>query len=338
MGHAKIITRPTPIVRKQMGQMAKLFGLWDNSKLKDPVQRKINPQPIIRDGAPDFLSQIRGIRTKHVTRRQIVLNRHFTEIVSDVLAIDFGKEIEEKGIRITSIETKAWNKGVRIYYTRDGPYDESLQKELIKLEPSIRYAISERRIISRAPQVNFVYDATISFDEAIDRAFAGIDLDDKVGSKQTALSNTGATQLYVTKDLGVQDEKLVSKKFTAPVDMDNTILGLNYPELYDEVATKLIRGRGEASRMTESKTYLTSPKPLFREPQRDNIVEGDPLKRIQLMKSFLISQKMKAEHKARIRRREELLSLNRFKWVKSEDDDIEGTIAPDTPELDHQVD
>jgi len=321
MGRSKIFPRATPVLRKKFGQMSKLFGLWENSKLKDPVPIRMNPQPVLRDGIPDFLSQIRGVRTKFVTRRQTVLNRHFTEIVSDVLAMNFKSELDDVGIRITSIETKAWNKGVRIYYTREGPYCEDVHRRLLRMEDPIRYKISERRLIARAPKVNFVFDSSIQFDKSLDEAIARISLNDDVGNPCQSLTRMDINQVTSTKNTTAQEQKMFSRRFSAPSDMDNTILGLNYPELYDEVALKLGRGRADSSKMAANLSYPTISKPLFRDPPESNV--EDPIERIKSMKKFLVSQKLKAENKSRLRRKEELLSLNRYKWTTAEESDRE---------------
>lgn len=329
MGHSKIFLRPTPLARKQLGQMAKLFGLWDNSKLRDASIMKANPQITMREGAPDFLSQTKGLGAKFVTRRQVVLNRHFTEIVSDVLAINYGKKLNELDIRISSIETKAWNKGVRIFYSRDGPYDEVIHRELVSLEPAIRYEISQRRLIARAPKVNFVFDATLEFNRTLDESLERLEIKNNE-SKSLTVKNVNATELKITKNVGSLEEKLISKKFIAPPDMTNTILGLNYPEMYDEVTTNFIRGRGESSRMAANQNYLANPKPLFREIRPETEVEDDPVKRLLSMKRFMVNQKLKTQKMACERRKKEILEATKNKWVEPDniDDDCE-PLAPD---------
>lgn len=310
MGRAKIFPRPTPILRKQMGQMYKL--IWSERAQKDPIEREVNPATnICRTGVPEFLSQTRGVRTSHITRRQFVLNRHFTEIISDVLATNFKERIDELGINITSIETKAWNKGVSVFYSTSGPYNEETRLKLKELVAKLRASITERQLIGRTPHITFVYDETVLLGRALTEALSKVDLNEKKESRLIKVSSSN--QLYVSKDLGSQEPKLISKRFVAPLDMDNTMCGLNYPELYDDVASKLIRGRGESSRMVQNSDVMASAKPLFRAP-RDDSDEIDPATRVLRMQKFIISQKQKSIHLARLKRKQEILSREALKW------------------------
>lgn len=318
MGKARVLLFPTPAIRKQVGQLKKLFGLWGNKRGKGCAQRELNP-PIdaMKDGVPNFLSQTRGLRNTHITRRQIVLNRHFTEIISDVLAQGFQQELDEQGVSITSIETRTWNKGICVFYTTKGAYDEEQQRRLNKLVPDILSAITERRLIGRTPRVNFVHDKSIQTDEILSEALSNVHIEVK---EETQVTETGANQLYVSKNLGSFEQKLISKRFMAPTDMDNKMFGLDYPMLYDEVALRLSRGRGEASRMQTNINTLTKAKPLFQAP-KDNNDELDPMARLLRMKKFIISQRQKNENLARTRRKAEIYARNSVKWQIVDDAD-----------------
>lgn len=309
--------------------MNKLFGFWKNSTVKDPIASKLNPQPVVKDGVPEFLNQTRGVRNTHVTRRQIVLNRHFTEIISDVLANSLKKQLNEMNVTITSIETKAWNKGVNVFYSTGQSFDESLHNELNSLVGQLRYAITERRLIGRTPHINFVFDRTAylsqKLDETIDRASEVQEDEDK------SLISAQFNQLYISKDLGTQEPKLISKRFSAPEDMDNTLLGLNYPLLYDEIALKLERGRGESSRMISSTSLFSSSKPLFRAPSEDHDNE-DPTTRILRMKKFLINQRKKSEYLSMQRRKGELLNRDNYKWDLPGEDEQDREESQETKE------
>lgn len=319
MGKAKILTLPTPILRKRIGQFNKLFGLWSNQK-KKPLQMEHSPPTnVMREGLPNFLSQTRGLRNTLVTRRQVVLNRHFTEIVSDVLAQSFKMKLDQLGVSITSIETRAWNKGLCVFYTVDDYHDiERIRLELNKLIPDLLAAITERRLIGRTPSLTFAFDRTTLLDKQLSEALAKVDLDGE--NEPTELTTSSANQLHLSKDLGSFEQKLISKRFIAPTDMNNTMLGLDYPKLYDEVALRLSRGRGETTRMKTNLNFLTEAKPLFKAPNED-LDEKDPKARLAQMKKFVISQRQKSENLARSRRKAEIYARNSVRWQIVDDDD-----------------
>lgn len=328
MGKPRIITRPTPILRKQIGQMQKLLGAYSKKKIQDLERKHLEtPNNVQTGGVPQFLSQTRGVRTSHVTRRQFVLNRHFTEVISDVLAIDFKHEIDELGINITSIETKAWNKGVNVFYSGKSLASDETRKKLRALTVHLRNAITERHLTGRTPQVNFVQDRSLLFDEDLEEALSKVNLEEE---DETRVSATSSNQLYITKDLGSQEQKLISKRFVAPLDMDNTIFGLDYPVLYDEVAIKLSRGRGDSSRMMTNSNFLVNAKPLFRAP-KENFDEIDPATRLMRMQKFIISQKQKTVNLARKKRMDEIIARESTKVV------VDDTVDEE-PELDETPD
>lgn len=318
------------MLAKKIGFMQKLMGVHSKEKVRNLERQHLEePIHVQTEGVPVFLGQTRGVRTSHVTRRQFVLNRHFTEIISDVLATEFKRDIDQVGINITSIETKAWNKGVSIFYTTKSELDDDTRRKLKTLVTHLRTAITERRLIGRTPHVNFVYDQTMSIEQKLDEALSKAIINEK---KETGLLETGSNQLYISKDLGSHEQKLISKRFEAPSDMDNTTFGLNYPLLYDEVAVKLSRGRGEASRMMTNSNFLTSAKPLFRAPKED-LNDLDPAKRWLQMQKFIVSQKQKSINLSRKQRMNEVIAREASKLVVDDtaNEDKKG-LAPDIDE------
>lgn len=312
MGRPRIIIRPTPMVRKAAGQMRKLLGLWDNSKrdeAKTHFGNNANPRPIMKEGAPEFLTAAQGLNTRHITRRQVVLNRHFTEIISDVLANNLKEHLIRSNISITSIETKAWNKGVRVFYTSGKPFDDSVHLELNSLIPQLRSAVAERGLIGRVPMIFFVYDEAAELSRNL--ALALKDVKTEGLSDETRLTQNTSNKVWATKNLGTEDSTLSINYFSAPDDMNNKTLGLDYASIYNEVATKLERGRAQSSRMVPN-VSLISTQPLMRESIET--YEDDPVTRIARMQKFLINQKKKAEYHAKLRRKEELLSREAVRW------------------------
>lgn len=301
------------MLRKQIGQMQKLLGVWSKGKNRDLADREMNlsnNKDERKLGIPDFLSQTRGVRTTYVNRRQIVLNRHFTEIISDVLATNFRQDLNALGIKITSIETKAWNKGVSVFYSLNTPYNDDTHKKLKDLVVHLRTALTQRQLTGRTPHVNFVYDKSILVERSLEDALSKINLNENE-EKRVMLSESD--QLYVSKNLGSQEQKLISKRFIAPSDMNNNMLGLNYPLIYDEVAVKLSQGRGESSRIVTDSSLVSEAKPLFRGPKED-MNELDPRTRLLRMQKFIISQKQKSAHMSRLRRKQEILASDAMKW------------------------
>lgn len=311
MGKPRIIINPTPLIRKQAGQMRKLIGLWNGRK------DKAAPLPIL-DGKPSFLASNKGLTQTHVTRRQIVLNRHFTEIISDVLANNLKRELRDMGTSITSIETKAWNKGVRIFYTTSKPFNLDLHNNLNSLITLLRAAISERRLIGRVPIINFVYDETALFERQLDQALANIKLDPEQETK-TLVKSSSDKLTSTPKGLADQEPVVIGRNFSAPCDMSNTILGLDYPKFYDRVAAKLERGRGESSRIISHSALAGQVFPFIK-PDNGITDEDNPMTRIIKMNQFIVSQKKKSTHLARLKRKQELLARDAFKWDYPEEE------------------
>lgn len=315
MGLQTIRLRPTPMIRKQAGQLRKLFGLWDNNSTNRSRVPNINYEPEVKEGTPNFLSHTRGLNQHFVTRRQLVLNRHFTEIVSDVLALKFCNQLSENGVNITSIETKAWNKGVDIFYCTPEPFNMKTHKNLNSLVVELRKSISERRLIGRVPPILFVYDQTIETDRRLSTALEKIDLTQKPETND--LIHVSPQALDVEFDANVTTNYspyFKPKEFSAPHDMTNDIMGLDYPAIYNKVVANLERGRGESSRMIPTMS-LTSSEPLFAGPvQEEDTEEVDPSVRIRNMRRFLIEQKKKYTVQSRYKRKQELFFRDKYKW------------------------
>lgn len=310
-----MILFPTSMLRKQAGQMHKLLGLW--KKKVDQKETNLNPmpKPTMTQGQPDFLSNDKGLNTIFVTRRQIVMNRHFTEIISDVLANNLKKDLTELGVKITSIETKAWNKGVRVFYTVD-KFDQDVHDQLNSLITKLRSAVTERQLIGRTPLINFVYDKSVELIRDLDIILDQVKLDEPEKSSDLIKPTSGNLQARPNKVGG--EPKLIAKNFFAPRDMSNMTLGLDYASLYNEVASKLERGRAQSSRVNEN-VSLMSGKPIFRAPI-ENTEEEDPTQRVLKMQKFIVSQKKKSDISAKVRRRNELLYRDSIKWDVPEEE------------------
>lgn len=306
------------MIRKAAGQMRKLLGLWDNSnrcKVQTPLGNKANPLPIMKEGAPEFLTASKGLNTRHITRRQIVMNRHFTEILSDVLANNLKEHLTRSEVNITSIETKAWNKGVRVFYSLGKPFDNSVHLKLNSLSPQLRSAVAERGLVGRVPLIHFVYDEAAEFNRKLEDALK--DVETGKPPDETRLMQNASNKVWTTKYLGAEDSTLSARLFSAPMNMNNKTLGLDYEGIYNEVVTKLERGRAQSSRMAPNVSLMTEP--LMRAPAEN--CEDDPVTRIARMQKFLINQRKKTEYHAKLRRKDELLSREAVRWVWPEENE-----------------
>lgn len=313
----RIIILPTPMLRKQVGQFNKLFGLWQNSN----KNKLFVAPPVQTEGKPTFLMASKGIRTGHITRRQVVMTRHFTEIISDVLANNLKKQLSDIGVTVTSIETKAWNKGVNIFYsTEKFKFDKNLHVELKSIITQLRFAITERRLIGRTPQINFVYDESVDLVRNLESVL-DVAKKDKPKDKIVELIKTSTNQIKTSETYKDSSVDARGIRFSAPHDMTNTILGMDYPMLYDEVALKLERGRGESDRMISNVSLASASIPFIRGPLAVQ-EQDDPTSRITQMQKFIVSQRKKSEHLSKVRRMNEILARDRVKWDFPEDEDL----------------
>lgn len=329
-----MMIRPTPFLRKQTGQMFKLFNLWEKEKNPSNWRKNIQNQPTAppapKEGKPVFLTKTQGLNTKYITRRQIVLNRHFTEIISDVLVNNFKTPLNDMDVNITSIESKAWNKGVNVFYSTNDPFDEALHKKLNSLVGDLKAAITERQLIGRTPPINFVYDQVAQIERALEHSLKLAKIREVEASTQ--LVEEVHTKKVVAKPQSLEsDSRLNVRNFSAPPDMANMALGLDYASMYNKVAAKLERGRGLSERMP-STTSLASMGPVIKLPNEET-VEEDPVARLQAMQRFVINQRKKKEHLARVRRKQELLHRDSIKWDSPQDDE-----SDDRPPVDETFD
>lgn len=311
MGKSKIINLSTPVIRKQAGQLMKLFGLWPKSSIPSIEDTLRNPPR--SEKVPNFLSQRKGLDTKFVTRRQIVLNRHFTEVISDVLLNNMSKQLSEMGVNITSIEAKAWNKGVDIFYYLENEKNVEFEQNLNSLMRQLRKSISEQKFIGRAPPVRFVIDKTVECQKQLDRCMELI----KKGCDKQELGVTKAGTMSLSarskeSRLNASKDKLIGHRFSAPPDMRNTILGLDYPAVYNEIMSKFEWGRAESSRMKPRDAIAKNSPPIILGLSATS--KEDPEKRIIKMQSFLINQRKKVERLTKLRRLDELLARDAVKW------------------------
>lgn len=310
MGRHRIITPPTPFVRKAAGQMNKIFGLWETGQKRLTAEKR-NPPVLSKEGRPNFFVQTEGIDRRHLTRRQIVLNRHFTEILSDVLSIDYKPQLSEIGARITSIETKSWNKGVSIFYILDRPFDKESHDKLNSMITQLRYAVSERRLLGHTPLIQFVYDESAEAERDMFEMLERLDI--KKPEEETSLLEQQSQQVTSATKSTSPLRRVEQKYFSAPDDMNNTLFGLDYPALYNEAASKLERGRGISSRMPTHKSLFTTT-PLFRDVLKQDVDEEDPGTRVKKILKFVVAQRKKNEHLARVRRKQEILAREHNTW------------------------
>lgn len=314
MGKARIIVRPTPMLRKQIGQMAKLLGVWKKSKIKSDsygIETKSCVRPTMNAGRPSILTKNDGLDSIYTSRRQVVLNRHYTEIITDVLSLDMRKEFSKFNVNITSIETKPNNKGIGIYYTTSRIFDQSFHDSLNSMVGPLTKAIAERTIIGRVPPISFVYDNIAKIDENLTEALGSIDL--KPLKEDKVLTVCTSKSLSPADEPSFEQQYFVTRRFSAPTGMSNAMAGVDYPSLYNQIIDKQVQGRAKSSRMV-TPTALADQKPLLRPSIEPPSNSDDPARRILQMQKFLVSQRKKSEYVAKLKRKQQLLLRDAFKW------------------------
>lgn len=332
MGRRKIMNLPTSMFQKSVNHIGKLFGMWDK---KTKTQSKTHIQPNIFTGVPVFIRGTESISTKHTSRRQIVLNRYLTEIISDVLANnDMNRQLSEMKISITGIEAKIWSKGVSIFFTSDSKkLDSEVEDSLVDIKTDIIKALALRKLVGRVPQVNFVWDRNAKFEEFLDSQIEKAKEKPpsfKITSDISILAQDKSLIESVSGDLGandISDKKF--KGFTFPPDMTNTCYGLDYINLYNKVGVKFTHGRAESERKLGPNHTLTPPTLFsgggFIHPPKEDMISDnilDPATRLKQMKKFVINQRKKSERLARESRKAQLLHHSNISWeVHIQDDD-----------------
>lgn len=95
-GHAKGFADQT---ERSARMMKRLLG-----EFKKTQRNVLHPTGIVvAQTGPKFLTDQRG-HEKSISRRQVVLNKHFIECITDVLLTEkIGDEIRDHGIRITQV-------------------------------------------------------------------------------------------------------------------------------------------------------------------------------------------------------------------------------------------
>lgn len=73
---------------------------------KEARKAKTDPKPVISQGAPNLLTESRGSQ-KAIKTRQVMLNKHLVETITDVLLTeDVGDDIKAHGVRITFVSVR----------------------------------------------------------------------------------------------------------------------------------------------------------------------------------------------------------------------------------------
>ena len=113
-------------------------------------------------GAPSFLVRSKG-HTKTISRRQAMLNKHFLQGLTDVIATDaeIGSPFHKHQVKVTQVETGQHYNILNIYWSL--PDDklanvDSVGKELSSLAGILHKKMIERNFMGLMPRIRFNYD------------------------------------------------------------------------------------------------------------------------------------------------------------------------------------
>lgn len=306
--------------------MKKLIGRKSQHNL-------LNPKEIISSkGTPTFLTACKG-NSRTIKRRQLMLNKHFMQGISDVLAYeDVGKMIIENGVTITHVSVGQHFNHLSIFWTTSSVDFKTVESKLNALIPELTKKLIEKNFMSNIPAIRFIFDRNQINNEMLENIFKEFSI--KSDPKEFTPPSKDATGYHIKNPIGVKQwAKRVAKfseqfkeeqeskynetmemkmnytytRFEYPPDMALNFAGLDYESYINRVNEKLGKLRSKAS------NYVADPLPPAHwvenpdapPPEHLNVQTKSNDERLNALKEFVIANRKKKTFARKIHAREE---------------------------------
>lgn len=277
---------------------------------------------VVSEGAPNFLSLNKG-HQRTITRRQKMLNYHFMEGITDILATeDIGKVVREEEVRITHVEIGQHYNILNIFWTTDKANVTEVAARLKAITGALNKKMVEKNFMTVIPDIRFVYDRNKMSVESVDVLLKKSGLKPAYNPKNFAPPTEIATGYQFRDPLGprIRAKRVAlffeefkksqetayadeinyrNQRFVFPPDMRLDAQGLDYERLMNQVLAHMIRSRSEQCRHN---VYVADPLPpaVWIEdhklpPDHEKMREQKPDTTIRLstMRSFIVEHRRK---------------------------------------------
>lgn len=297
--------------------MRKLMG-------RKSQQNLLHPKEIISSqGKPTFLTANKG-DSKTIKRRQLMINKHFMQGISDVLAYEeFYNVIKADKVSITHISVGQHFNHVNIYWTTGQVDCKQVEKKLNSMIPELAKKLIERNFMSSLPVIRFCFDCHKVNEEMLDSAFktlsirsdatkhvppskqaTGYSLDNPYGPKRWSRKLVRFDEQFKEEQEARQENLLSMKmnytysKFEAPPDMALNCAGLDYAKYMNQVHERLRKVRATANSFVADPlppAHWVDPPNLL--PPPDGSSHRDPKLtteyRLNAVKNFILGNRKK---------------------------------------------
>lgn len=294
------------------------------------------PKEIISSkGMPTFLTACKG-NSKTIKRRQMMLNKHFMQGISDVLAFEegIGKVIKENNVTITHICVGQHYNHLNIFWTTSQLEYKKVEASLNALIPTLTGKLIERNFMGNIPVIRFCFDTNQINTEMLDKAFSNLAIKSDptaftpptkdatgyvvrpMGAKRWAKRVAKFNEQFKEEQESTQQEQLAMKmnykynKFEAPKDMSLDFAGLDYENCMNRVCEQLRRIRSKTLQSEK-----TEPLPPAHWVEGPSVPPPDHLRfandpkatteyRLKSMKDFIVGNRKKKNYVFKVQARE----------------------------------
>jgi ribosome-binding factor A len=307
-------------------------------KLMNKMSQKdlLHPKSVVvAEGAPNFLTKSRGDQ-KTISRRQKMLNNHFMQGISDVLANDtLGTVLREYEVTITHVEVGQHYNILNIYWTTKRSDIHAIGVKLGELTGKLHKKMIEKNFMTVIPIIKFNFDRSkinidtvnslLAQDENLQtnpvspqdfippsQAATGYHFLDPLGprfrAKKVALFHQEFKEEQERKHNSPDSVNYQTLKFVHPSDMKLDVQGLDYEKVMNVVLSRLKKARSQTNKFVADPlppaVWVEEPKlPPEHEVQRRKIL--DTTTRLSVMRQFIANNKRQKSHKYRERIKEE---------------------------------
>lgn len=276
---------------------------------------------VVSQGAPNFLTRNKGDR-RTISRRQKMLNYHFMQGITDVLANeDIGKVVEENEVKITHVEVNQHYNILNVFWSTTKLDINAVATELKALTGILNKKMYEKNFMTLVPDIRFCYDKGIMSLDTVDSLLK------KTGHKSTfkpqdfVPPTEVATGYHFMNPLGprirakkvalfaeefaksqetVYDDKINYKftKFVYPPDMRLDAVGLDYEKIMNQVLVHVNRIRSDS----RQNVHVADPLPpavwiedhrIPTDHEKMQMQKPDTTIRLSTMRNFIIEHRRK---------------------------------------------
>lgn len=286
---------------------------------------KDNPSTSLSNGLD---IQKKQLTSPHVQRRLTVLNKLFMKYITDLMSTsNISPKILEHQIEVTQVTLSPDYKIANVYWTHENINNKNwvtTTEEILKNYAfTLRHELSQLRIISHVPPINFVKDKTYFLSKEIEKRLAIADFgDDYKYPSLTLKQNTEINPSYeIDNKTSKSDVNDVNDGISKTNDinvvvpqMRHDVLGLDHHSIMSKIKISLNQS------MHKNKNNVTYPTSI----NNDMNILTDKTQQ-ELFTKFLKMRKIREKQKHRLKNPKEMKQnlMSTDVTIFDDDDDLE---------------